>query len=105
MLSFLSLLIPENLAELMRLQMASMMIYTIYATVVANIRRSRRRDDRIDFHYVLTSAVSGASLPVSLVLLLTPLHPPLINLLSTFPIYLSIAGLVGVYLSLYSLVR
>jgi len=97
--------LPTTPEELYTIQVVCMILFTVVSVIVANIRKVRQHANRVDFHYIVKNIGAGASFPVSLMLILYPIFPSISTLLSTIVLYLSIAGMFGVILSVYSLIR
>jgi hypothetical protein len=97
--------LPTSPEELYTLQVLSMIVFTIIAIVIANIRKYQQRLNRIDFHYVVKNVGAGATFPVSALLILYPVFPIISSLLNTLGMYLSVAGMFGIILGAYSIIR
>lgn len=96
-------LLPSTKDELYVYQFVSMLAFTAIAVVVANVRKNPGAN--IDFHYVVKNVVVGATLPVSLLLALSPVYPQVVALLGSTQVQLMVFGMVGTILAIYSLVR
>lgn len=95
--------LPTSPEELYTLQIVSMIFFTVIAVAIANLRKDH--GSKIDFHYVVKNVGVGVTFPVSALLILYPLFPSISTLLNTLAMYLSIAGMFGVILGAYSLIR
>lgn len=98
-------ILPTSPEELYTLQVISMVLFTLAAVAIANYRKKRYRLDGVDFHYIVKNIGAGVTLPVSALLVLYPIFPSVSNLLGILSMYLSIAGMFGIILSAYSLIR
>lgn len=95
--------LPANQQEMFGYYVLCALLGAVIATGVANLRKPE--GGRADFHYIIKNIFSGASLPVAVALILTPVHPPLYQVFSSLTVYLGIAGLVGLVLITYSFVK
>lgn len=90
----------------MKLQLVSGIVFGVVATLIAVVRRFLNGGSYLDAHYVLTNIVSGMSLPASIVLMFAAIDPVLLKLFSDLAAAnLAAGGLIGVWLTIYSIAR